>query len=708
MKMLEEEYPDLVEIRYTDNPLQLDEKTGQMPEIEKLDDMNWADIVFAANILKYGGPYTARVCGVAKQLGKFFHFDTDDLLTELYEEHHLHGVYKDNKLDDITKFCYANADLVTVTQPKFAVRIQPYVRGGLAVIPNVLDYTLPCWNHPKVNPKFTRVGWAAGIHHREDVKVFSRVPHLVNQKVGAENVKWDFYGHPPPGQKKGNWEDNVWNEYKQSLLKGFKGNKNWQIHYALPPDSYGMYVANMDVAIAPLQMNAFNDSKCWAPGQKLLMYDGTLKNVEDISIGDSLMGVDSTERKVKSIYNGIGNMVKITPKKGKSFIVSDNHILRLKANDKNFKKKKYVEISVKDYMLKNSTFRTNYRLYRTNIDFTDNSKELPLDPYYLGILLGDGSISNGTVAITTMDDEIRDYFSKISKSLDERIVINEDRKKGNKAATFRAVKPYKNVHEKTNIRLILEDIGVYGCKCGDKFIPHVFKVSSRENRLKLLAGLIDTDGYASSLKNTYSYTSKSLKLIDDITFISRSLGFYVCEPSISNINGVDYYTIRLSGEIDCIPCLLSRKKVNKRSCNRDPLTSGFTVEYLGCGECVGIQVDKDGLVVTDDFLVTHNSDIKSAECSRYKIPLIASNVGCYSQTIINGKTGYLIDPDAPTTEWVRILTKVVKDKKHRIELGNNLHEATKDLFDGRKTIKGRYDLYMKAMEATGFKLYAKV
>ncbi len=360
MKMMEEMLPDKVEVRYTDNPLEINPEEKEQPPIDKLKDMNWADIVFVANILKYGGPYTARVIGLAKELGKFVHFDTDDLLTGLYEEHHLYNTYKDNKLDEITKFCYYNADLVTVTQMKFANRIKPYIRKCMAVIKNVIDYSLPAWNHPKSKAKFTRIGYAAGIHHRGDVKVFNAIPHLVNQKVGRENVQWNFYGHPPPDpKKKGTWEAKVWPEYMSHLLNGFKGAKNYNIHYALPPNDYGRYYADMDVAIAPLEMNDFNDSK---------------------------------------------------------------------------------------------------------------------------------------------------------------------------------------------------------------------------------------------------------------------------------------------------------------------------------------------------------SDIKVAECSRYKIPLVASNVGCYEDTIINGETGYLIEPGAPRTEWVRVLSKLCKDKKHRIELGLNLHDKTKDLFDGRKQTLARFNLYEAAIRDTGHKL----
>ena len=98
------------------------------------------------------------------------------------------------------------------------------------------------------------------------------------------------------------------------------------------------------------------------------------------------------------------------------------------------------------------------------------------------------------------------------------------------------------------------------------------------------------------------------------------------------------------------------------------------------------------------------SDIKVAEAGRYKIPLVASNVGCYNETIKNGQTGYLIDPDAPKTEWVRILSKLCKDKNHRKELGENLHFVTEKLFSARAGAKARYDLYERAFKDLGYKI----
>ncbi len=266
MKKLEELYGDRVELRWNKNPLGVDEKTGAWKENWDFEDMKWADIVFTQNLSNFGGNYTARIVGKAKEFGKFVHYDTDDLLTNIYEGHRLYDVYKEKGLEDITKFIYNNSDLVTVTQKKFAERVSVFCnpKNKLAVIKNSIDYNLPCWNMdklPKPKKKFTRFGWVGGIHHEQDLRYFSGVPHYVNQRVGRENIRWDFFGHPPANTPPGDWQYDVWKKYKDIILRGFKGGKNWDIHYAQTPDRYGQMFTAMDVALAPLEMNDFNDSK---------------------------------------------------------------------------------------------------------------------------------------------------------------------------------------------------------------------------------------------------------------------------------------------------------------------------------------------------------------------------------------------------------------------------------------------------------------
>lgn len=266
MKKLEELYGDRVEIRWNKNPLGIDEKNGKWQQDWKFEDMKWADIVFTQNLSNFGGNYTARIVGKAKEFGKFVHYDTDDLLTDIYKGHRLYNVYKEKGLEEITKFIYSHSDLVTVTQRKFAERVTPYMGKGntLAIIKNSIDYNLPCWNMPKVptpKKKYTRFGWVGGIHHEQDLKYFSGVPHMVNGRTGRENIRWDFFGHPPPQTPAGDWQYDVWKRYREIILRGFKGGKNWDIHYAQQPDRYGQMFTMMDVALAPLEMNDFNDSK---------------------------------------------------------------------------------------------------------------------------------------------------------------------------------------------------------------------------------------------------------------------------------------------------------------------------------------------------------------------------------------------------------------------------------------------------------------
>ena len=92
------------------------------------------------------------------------------------------------------------------------------------------------------------------------------------------------------------------------------------------------------------------------------------------------------------------------------------------------------------------------------------------------------------------------------------------------------------------------------------------------------------------------------------------------------------------------------------------------------------------------------SEIKVAECGRYKVPLIASDVGCYDETIINGKTGYLISPSAPRSEWVKVLNKCIHEPEHVKQMGENLHELTEEYFNLNKVVHHRLELYQSSMD----------
>ena len=130
----------------------------------------------------------------------------------------------------------------------------------MAIVKNAIDYELPCWNVAKTSAQkgVTRVGWAGGIHHEEDVKEFAGVPNLVNGRVGREHVHWGFYGAPMVKRAEDgspidlDWQHDVWRNYKKILVGGFRGAQNWNIYNALSPDSYGgIYTLSLIYLLPP-------------------------------------------------------------------------------------------------------------------------------------------------------------------------------------------------------------------------------------------------------------------------------------------------------------------------------------------------------------------------------------------------------------------------------------------------------------------------
>ena len=130
---------------------------------------------------------------------------------------------------------------------------------------------------------------------------------------------------------------------------------------------------------------------CFAPGTKVLMYDGSIKNVEDVKIGDVLMGDDNTERNVLELYHDFEEMFDIIPNKGETYTVNRKHDLVLVCTGyNNIKKGEQVIISVDEYLKKSDTWKRRFKLIRSSgIEWTN--KEVSIDPYLLVLWLGDGT-----------------------------------------------------------------------------------------------------------------------------------------------------------------------------------------------------------------------------------------------------------------------------------------------------------------------------
>ena len=382
--------------------------------------------------------------------------------------------------------------------------------------------------------------------------------------------------------------------------------------------------------------------KCMGYDTKILMFDGTIKKVQDIKIGDVLMGDDSTKRKVLNLGRGRDEMYKISNIKGDEYVVNSEHILCLKysrnayiidrcnrmsyqvnwfdneliknqsmtysyknKNKTEIKKEaeeclkikekynnKDVLISVKDFLKLPKTVQQRLKGYKTHVDF--NEITVKLDPYYIGLWLGNGTSKRPD--ITTIDKEIINYIHNYAEQSNGKISYVSD-------ITYGIIK--------CDFIKYLREYDILN----NKHIPYEYKCNSKENRLKLLAGLLDSDGYLH--ENCYEIIQKNKILSDDILYLARSLGFAAyqseCKKSCmykgEKKEGI-YYRVNISGSgLEEIPVLCKRKKAKPRQQIKDALKSGITITSIGIDDYYGFELDGNHKYILDNFIVTHNTKV---------------------------------------------------------------------------------------------------
>ena len=358
--------------------------------------------------------------------------------------------------------------------------------------------------------------------------------------------------------------------------------------------------------------------KCLAIDTPIMMSDGTFKKVQDVQIGDKLMGDDSTPRNVLSLARGKEQMYKISSKKGDEYIVNESHILSLKCSTNfksNMKKGHIVDISVKDFLNLPKSYhgRAGPLLgYKVPVIFSET--HVDFDPYLLGYWLGDGTSSN--TGITTQDSYIIKYLVELFKTKHTDLYLRYTG--SHYDYRINAINGYKNGN---SFMMFLRKNNLIN----NKHIPFNYKCNSRNIQLQLLAGIIDSDGYQKG--NCYEICQKNTQLANDIVFLCRSLGFacYIkkCKKTCTNApNGPktgEYNRICVYGSgLEEIPVLCPRKKSTRRQQIKDALVYRITVEKLEVDNYYGFEIDGNRRFILGDFSVTHNTSISLYILSRLK------------------------------------------------------------------------------------------
>jgi replicative DNA helicase len=342
--------------------------------------------------------------------------------------------------------------------------------------------------------------------------------------------------------------------------------------------------------------------KCLGKGTKVLMYDGSLKNVEDVKVGEKLMGDDSTPRTVQSLARGRERMYWVHQNSAISYRVNESHILSLKRsrNEGKHKKGDKLDICLREYLDKSDKFKSNYKGYKVPVEFEE--KPVGINPYFLGLWLGDGHQYSSR--ITNVDEEISDFMQEYADELGlEMMTYQQEGKAQNLAIT----KGSRGKQKFYSIQAELRQLNLIQ----NKHIPEKYLINNQQNRLSLLAGIIDADGYYSSDYNVFEIVQKSEHLTNQVKFLCDTLGFRTSiRKKDASINGrkiSDVYRIRISGNIDVIPTKISRKIARPRKSIKDWRSTGITIEYDKVDDYYGFEIDGNKRFLLEDMTVTHNT-----------------------------------------------------------------------------------------------------
>ena len=371
---------------------------------------------------------------------------------------------------------------------------------------------------------------------------------------------------------------------------------------------------------------------CLGKDVKVLMFDGSTKLSQEICVGDVLMGPDSCPRNVLKIDSGISNLYEVSPKKGEKWICNDEHIFtvhdqyitRSMRLYNSAKTSDIVDKHIKEILKfqKNNGEIGHLKLVRTGVEFKE--KPLPIDPYLLGLWLAEGTKHKGSpyFSICKQDSDIIDYLLSYPLPKGIECKIKDD---SENCVQVRFVGGgSKNIFREEFKKCIDE--------LGNVFIPQNYLINSVENRLRLLAGLIDGDGYKKSDGCCFSISTKWESLGEGIVYLVRSLGLYPSykwkRSTIKSRNFEAYYfRIGISGHTEIIPNILSRKRASKRKQIKDVLHTGFSLKPIGKGVWFGFTVDGDNRYLLGDFTITHNSGKTFTLCKLAEItPPIKSSI----------------------------------------------------------------------------------
>jgi phosphate starvation-inducible PhoH-like protein len=390
------------------------------------------------------------------------------------------------------------------------------------------------------------------------------------------------------------------------------------LHDMLEAEKVTQYLERGVIEVAPL---AFMRGRAQPTSTPVLTPSG-FRPIGNLRVGDLVIGSNGRPTPVLGVYPQEQKEVfRLSTQDGASTLCCAEHLWHVfTASDRRRQKPGRV-LETREMIGRLRTFHQHrYEVPLVSAPVEFEPREVPMDPYALGLLLGDGCLTAATTpTFATADTEL-------AHALEDALDGIELRRKGSFDYTLRHEHGHRGgVIVANPVTQTLRTLGLAGTRSSTKFIPEVYLHNSPAVRVAVLQGLLDTDGGPVTQTGRtcrIQYTTCSEVLRDDITYLVRSLGgvaYWRCRkaegrrPGMANGRPVNYrhdafvVDIRLPTGIE--PFRLDRKReMYDRFGGGRAMRFIESIEPAGEAECVCIQVAAaDSLYVTDDFLVTHNT-----------------------------------------------------------------------------------------------------
>ena len=396
------------------------------------------------------------------------------------------------------------------------------------------------------------------------------------------------------------------------------------------------------------------------PLERQVLTPAGFRPIGELRVGDLVIGSDGRPTPVLGVFpQGREEVFRLIAQDGSSTICSGEHLWAVSTAADRRRGRQHRVLKTREMMGQlRAAHARRFELPLVSEPVSFEPREIPMDAYALGLLLGDGCITTSTTpSFSTADAELA---LSLEMALDGIELLRKGRY--DYVLRRRGGGGRGGVITANPVTAVLRQLGLAGARSGTKFVPELYLCNSAEVRLAVLQGLLDTDGgpvTQSRRTCRIQYTTTSPRLCDDVIFLVRSLGgvaYARTRPAPGRAPGrargravpyrSDAYTLDIRLPESISPFRLTRKAGTYAAFGGGgrPMRFIDRIEPAGESETVCIQVAaQDSLYVTDDFLVTHNTlnDAfiildEAQNTTPEQMKMFLTRIGFGSKAVING------------------------------------------------------------------------